>query len=60
MQSHFVTISVGIVIMLSGLTQCTIAGKKCAGNGLGLKYVWGDAMTDSPDCIGPNDMQYPS
>lgn len=35
-------------------------GRKCEGNGLGLKYVWGDALTDPADCIGPNNMQYPS
>ncbi|CAK9817265.1 hypothetical protein ANTPLA_LOCUS9307 [Anthophora plagiata] len=34
--------------------------KKCEGSGLGLKYVWGDALTDPADCIGPNNMQYPS
>lgn len=34
--------------------------KKCEGNGLGLKYVWGDALTDSLDCIGPNNVQYPT
>ncbi|XP_015605933.1 uncharacterized protein LOC107272856 [Cephus cinctus] len=34
--------------------------KKCEGNGLALKYVWGDALTDPTDCIGPNNLQYPA
>ncbi|XP_017777737.1 PREDICTED: uncharacterized protein LOC108563544 [Nicrophorus vespilloides] len=44
------------------LTFTSTYGKlssKCEGT-KGLKYVWGDAMTDSPDCFGPNNMQYPS
>ena len=32
--------------------------KKCEGSG--LKYVWGDAMSDSTDCEGPNSMPYPA
>lgn len=32
---------------------------KCDG-GNGLKYIWGDALTDTPDCVGPNNMPYPS
>ncbi|KAF7991988.1 hypothetical protein HCN44_010789 [Aphidius gifuensis] len=60
MQSHSTTIFLGIIIIIFVLTQTTVGSKKCAGNGLDLKYVWGDAMTDSPDCIGPNNMQYPS
>lgn len=32
---------------------------KCEG-GVGLKYLWGDALTDSQDCLGPNDTPYPS
>ncbi|XP_044019568.1 uncharacterized protein LOC122859993 [Aphidius gifuensis] len=60
MQSHSTTILLGIIIIIFVLTQTTVGSKKCAGNGLDLKYVWGDAMTDSPDCIGPNNMQYPS
>ena len=34
--------------------------KKCEGTGLDLKYVWGDALRDSKDCLGPNNMQYPT
>ncbi|XP_034938411.1 uncharacterized protein [Chelonus insularis] len=36
------------------------ASQKCKGNGVGLKYLWGDALTDSSDCIGPNNIPYPS
>ncbi|XP_030387861.1 uncharacterized protein LOC115634346 [Scaptodrosophila lebanonensis] len=35
------------------------ASSKCAG-GSGLKYLSGDALTDSPDCLGPNNAPYPS
>lgn len=31
---------------------------KCAG-ARGLKYLSGDALTDSPDCLGPNNAPYP-
>lgn len=39
-------------------TSSKLSGK-CEGGG-GLKYLWGDALSDSPDCLGPNDMPYPS
>ncbi|KAL3282810.1 hypothetical protein HHI36_005975, partial [Cryptolaemus montrouzieri] len=32
---------------------------QCQGAG-NLKYLWGDALSDSPDCLGPNDMPYPT
>nr|XP_023020349.1 uncharacterized protein LOC111508933 [Leptinotarsa decemlineata] len=32
---------------------------QCEGGG-GLKYLWGDALSDSPECTGPNNMPYPS
>ncbi|XP_070064674.1 uncharacterized protein [Drosophila virilis] len=32
---------------------------KCTG-ARGLKYLSGDALTDSPDCLGPNNAPYPS
>ncbi|XP_043274397.1 uncharacterized protein [Venturia canescens] len=50
----------GVCLVLTTLSFVTEAAKKCEGSGLGLKYVWGDALTDSMDCIGPNDSQYPS
>lgn len=31
----------------------------CEGNGQQLKYLWGDALSDKPDCLGPNNMPYP-
>lgn len=31
----------------------------CGGNGESLKYLWGDALSDSLDCIGPNGKPYP-
>ncbi|CAD7080750.1 unnamed protein product [Hermetia illucens] len=33
--------------------------EKCSG-GAGLKYLSGDALTDSPNCLGPNNVPYPS
>ncbi|KAJ8672896.1 hypothetical protein QAD02_004157 [Eretmocerus hayati] len=36
------------------------AARRCLGAGRDLKYVWGDALTDSMDCLGPNNMQYPT
>ncbi|XP_050446069.1 uncharacterized protein LOC126848852 [Cataglyphis hispanica] len=49
----------GLILIITAFTHAYDA-KKCEGNGLGLKYVWGDALTDPNDCIGPNNMQYPS
>lgn len=34
------------------------AGQKCTG-GNGLKYLSGDALTDSPGCLGPANLPYP-
>ncbi|XP_011303509.1 uncharacterized protein [Fopius arisanus] len=55
---HLISVAIVLVISSSGLASDK--PRKCAGSGNGLKYVWGDALTDSPDCIGPNDMQYPA
>lgn len=33
---------------------------KCSGTGSSLKYLSGDALLDSPNCIGPNNVPYPS
>lgn len=48
------------LLLASSLRSQVYAAKKCQGTGLGLKYVWGDALTDSIDCLGPNNMQYPT
>lgn len=50
------------------LSVCSVAteslwanmDQKCTGNGAKLKYLSGDALTDSPNCLGPNSMPYPS
>ncbi|EZA60997.1 uncharacterized protein LOC105287533 [Ooceraea biroi] len=57
----FLTMSryLGLILVITAFTHA-YGAKKCEGSGLGLKYVWGDALTDSDDCIGPNNMQYPS
>ncbi|KZC07404.1 PREDICTED: uncharacterized protein LOC107185707 [Dufourea novaeangliae] len=50
----------GLILVITSCAHHVYGTKKCEGNGLGLKYVWGDALTDPMDCIGPNNMQYPS
>ncbi|XP_063977700.1 uncharacterized protein LOC135162786 [Diachasmimorpha longicaudata] len=52
-------LSVAIVLLISSSGFASEKPRKCAGSGVELKYVWGDAMTDSPDCVGPNDTHYP-
>lgn len=52
--------SVGLVLLVCSSGLASEKAGKCAGSGLGLKYVWGDALTDAADCVGPNDMEYPS
>ncbi|XP_026474219.1 uncharacterized protein LOC113377961 [Ctenocephalides felis] len=34
--------------------------RECQGSSRGLKYVWGDALTDPPDCLGPDNLPYPA
>ncbi|XP_071455396.1 uncharacterized protein [Hetaerina americana] len=47
-----------ILVSLIALSMATeeLQQQKCSG---GLKYTWGDALVDSPDCIGPNGSPYP-
>lgn len=49
----------GLVLLITTFAY-TYGANKCEGNDLGLKYVWGDALTDPDDCLGPNNMQYPA
>lgn len=37
-----------------------VAAECSAGAGHGLKYLWGDAMSDPLNCIGPSGHPYPS
>ncbi|KAK9685279.1 hypothetical protein QE152_g38162 [Popillia japonica] len=47
-------------VLLSILSQAlTKLPAKCKG-GSELKYLWGDALSDSQDCLGPNNLPYPS
>ncbi|XP_044268073.1 uncharacterized protein LOC123013557 [Tribolium madens] len=49
-----------VTVLISSVS--TALGKiptQCQGSG-GLKYLWGDALTDSPNCLGPNDTPYPT
>ncbi|XP_050542887.1 uncharacterized protein LOC126906355 [Daktulosphaira vitifoliae] len=47
-----------ITFYLLAFCEYTIA-EECGANGQQLKYLWGDAFTDSLDCIGPNGKPYP-
>ncbi|XP_046689003.1 uncharacterized protein LOC124374913 [Homalodisca vitripennis] len=60
---HYMCGLVGAVL-LSMLSNCLATllenHVRCQGNGQQLKYLWGDALTDSPDCLGPNNVPYPT
>ncbi|XP_050422860.1 uncharacterized protein LOC126834749 [Adelges cooleyi] len=47
-----------MTIYLLALCECTRT-EQCGGNGESLKYLWGDALADRLDCIGPNGKPYP-
>lgn len=49
---------VGTTFLILLLTLVKAEVPLCQG-GPGLKNLWGDALTDSPDCIGPNGLPYP-
>ncbi|XP_054260945.1 uncharacterized protein LOC128985469 isoform X2 [Macrosteles quadrilineatus] len=49
-----------LTLLSSSLATLLESHKRCQGNGQQLKYLWGDALTDSPDCLGPNNAPYPS
>lgn len=36
------------------------SAEKCSGTGSKLKYLSGDALIDSPHCVGPTNLPYPS
>jgi uncharacterized RDD family membrane protein YckC len=49
--------------LLCGVVTLTaVAGdsRNCEGIGQPLKYLWGDALQDPPDCIGPSGNAYPA
>ncbi|KAF5288725.1 hypothetical protein FQA39_LY15297 [Lamprigera yunnana] len=50
-----------IAVIVCYIVACTYAKhtKKCEGAS-GLKYLWGDALSDSPECLGPNNLPYPT
>jgi hypothetical protein len=49
---QFVSVS-ALLLFLFTLSSCN----QCSSRG--LKFVYGDALTDSPDCIGKNGQAYP-
>ncbi|XP_019865051.1 uncharacterized protein LOC109594285 [Aethina tumida] len=55
------TVLITITTILCSLFSSSLSKipSKCEGGGQ-LKYLWGDALTDSPDCMGPNNMPYPT
>ncbi|XP_060517648.1 uncharacterized protein LOC132696686 isoform X2 [Cylas formicarius] len=52
---------VEITVVVYAFVDSTLAKlpKKCEG-GSGLKYLWGDALSDSPECVGPTNTPYPT
>jgi len=58
---HTCTCLITVTTILCSVITYTSAkvATKCEG-GAGLKYLWGDALSDSPDCMGPNNFPYPS
>ncbi|CAH0769293.1 unnamed protein product [Bemisia tabaci] len=51
--------AVSIAVRATLLEGSSSRGQKCVGNGEKLKYLWGDALTDTSNCIGPNNAPYP-
>lgn len=51
---------VGIFISSAHSLWPSLLAEKCAGVPSKLKYLSGDALIDSPNCIGPNNVPYPS
>ncbi|XP_004526803.1 uncharacterized protein LOC101449342 [Ceratitis capitata] len=61
-----ITLALVIIALTMQMTNASLwssydseKAEKCSG-GVGLKYLSGDALTDSPDCLGPNNSPYPS
>ncbi|XP_023309800.1 uncharacterized protein LOC108915779 [Anoplophora glabripennis] len=55
------TILIAVTTVVCTIINTTLAKipTKCEGGG-GLKYLWGDALMDSPNCVGPDNMPYPT
>lgn len=48
------------VVLVSSLFKLSYTSQRCsAGGRRQLQYVWGDALTDTADCIGPEGRAYP-
>ncbi|XP_011693860.1 PREDICTED: uncharacterized protein LOC105453523 [Wasmannia auropunctata] len=56
----FLTMSryLGLIFIIIAVTYAY--GRECDGNGMKFAYMRGDALTDSTDCLGPNNMPYPT
>ncbi|GLH08532.1 Uncharacterized protein GBIM_13742 [Gryllus bimaculatus] len=49
--------------LLAALALAVTAGaaaRECDAGGQRFKYMWGDALSDSADCLGPNGAPYPA
>ncbi|CAH1989819.1 unnamed protein product [Acanthoscelides obtectus] len=55
--AYILTISTVILSIID--TTLSKIPVRCEGGG-GLKYLWGDALSDNPDCVGPNNLPYPT
>lgn len=56
-----ISLIISIFITTAESLWPNLSTDKCSGGGGGkLKYLSGDALTDSLNCIGPNGLPYPS
>ncbi|XP_070509712.1 uncharacterized protein [Chironomus tepperi] len=56
-----ISLIISIFITTAESLWPNLSTEKCSGGGGGnLKYLSGDALTDSLNCIGPNGLPYPS
>ncbi|XP_072388226.1 uncharacterized protein [Diabrotica undecimpunctata] len=56
---HAVILAILIIICTTIHLALSKLSAPCQGS-VGLKYLWGDALVDNPDCMGPNNTPYPS
>ncbi|XP_063218569.1 uncharacterized protein LOC134528832 [Bacillus rossius redtenbacheri] len=49
-----------VLLAAALLSGCAATSRKCSGSAQPLKYLWGDALSDPADCVGPNGDSYPA
>ncbi|RZF35574.1 hypothetical protein LSTR_LSTR005102 [Laodelphax striatellus] len=60
LQPGKVLLAILVAVVGGNGEQDSGSGGRCRGSGQQFKYMWGDALLDSPSCTGPNNMPYPS